>query len=122
MGLLLSKLLNKLGLLSDEDYAEQLLEDAADDVHQAASIAKRMSPYRSDPNYAEQVKQANQDFAEATAHANKIISSLKPDVLSAVKKRRHTMKKSSHKSPHRSSQKSLRRSMGGTRKRVRHAH
>jgi hypothetical protein len=122
MGLLLSKLLNKLGLLSDEDYAEQLLEDAADDVHQAASIAKRMSPYRSDPDYAEQVKQANQDFAAATAHANKIISSLKPDVLSAVKKRRHTMKKSSHKSPHRSSQKSSHRSMGGTRKRVRHAH
>ena len=114
MGLLLSKLLYKLGLLSDEDYAEKLLEDAAGDVHEAASIARRMSPYRSDPDYAEQVKQANQDFAEATAHANKIILSLKPNVLSAVKKRRHTMKKSSHKSPHRSHG-------GRTNKRARHA-
>lgn len=115
MGLLLSKLLNKLGLLSDEDYAEKLLEDAAGDVHEAASIARRMSPYRSDPDYAEQVKQANHDFAEATAHANKIISSLKPDVLISVQKKRHTMKKKRHHSPQ--------RSMGGkqTKKRNRHA-
>ena len=121
MGLLLSRLLYNLGLLSDEDYAEQLLEDAADDVHQAASIAKRMSPYRSDPEYAEQVKQANHDFAAATAHANKIISSLKPNVLHSVQKKRHTMKKK--KSSQRSSHKSPRRSMGGqqTYKRARHA-
>jgi len=114
MGLLLSKLLHTLGLLSDEDYAEQLLEDAAHDVHQAASIAKHMSPYRSDPNYAEQVKQANHDFAKATKHAREIITSLKPNVLISVQKRRQSIKHSSHKSPH--------RSMGGTIKRVRHAH
>jgi hypothetical protein len=102
MGLLLSKLLHKLGLLSDEDYAEQLLEDAAGDVHQAASIAKRMSRYRSDPDYAEQVQQANHDFAEATGRANKIISSLKPNVLISVQKKRRTMKKKRHGSPQKS--------------------
>lgn len=100
MGLLLSKLLHTLGLLSDEDYAEKLLEDAAYDVHQAASISKRMSPYRSDPDYREQVKQANDDFAEATKHAREIITSLKPNVLQSVQKKRRSMKKtnSSHKS------------------------
>jgi hypothetical protein len=119
MGLLFSKLLNKLGLLSDEDYAEQLLEDAAHDVHHAASIAKHMSPYRSDPEYAEQVRQANHDFAKAAKHAREIITSLKPSVLSSVQKRRHTMKHSSHRSSHTSPQKS----MGGqqTVKRARHA-
>lgn len=102
MGLLLSRLLHTLGLLSDEDYAEQILEDAAQDVHQAASIAKGMSQYRSDPEYAEQVQQANHDFAKATAHANKIISSLKSNVLISIQKKRRTMKKSRHQSPQKS--------------------
>lgn len=104
MGLLFSKLLHKLGLLSDEDYAEQILEDAAYDVHEAAAIAKHMSPYRSDPEYTEQVRKANQDFAEATKHAREIITSLKPNVLISVQKKRHTMKKKRH---------SPQRSMGG---------
>jgi hypothetical protein len=101
MGLLLSKLLHKLGLLSDEDLAEKMLENAADDVHQAASIAKRMSPYRSDPDYTEQVKQANRNFANATGRAREILNSLKPNVLLSVKARRRTMKKGRPRSPHR---------------------
>ena len=98
MGLLLSKLLHSLGLISDEDCAEKLLEDAAYDVHQAASIAKQMSPYRSDPEYSEQVRQANHDFAKATKHAREIITSLKPNVLISVQKKRQSMKQRSHRS------------------------
>jgi len=98
MGLLLSKLLHTLGLISDEDYAEQILEDAAYDVHEAAAIAKHMSPYRSDPEYTEQVRKANHDFAKATKHAREIITSLKPNVLISVQKKRQSMKQRSHRS------------------------
>jgi hypothetical protein len=98
MGLLLSKLLHTLGLISDEDYAEQILEDAAHNVHEAAAIAKHMSPHRSDPEYSEQVRQANHDFAKATKRAREIITSLKPNVLISVQKKRQSMKQSSHRS------------------------
>lgn len=114
MGHLLSKLLHTLGLISDEDYAERILEDAAYDVHEAAAIAKHMSPYRSDPEYTEQVRKANHDFAKATKHAREIITSLKPNVLISVQKKRQSMKQKRH---------SHERSMGGkhTKKRARHA-
>lgn len=103
MGILFSRLLNKLGLLSDEDLAEELLEDAARDIKQAeASLDRVLASNKSDPEeYKEKVDKAYAGIIRVSARTEQFIHSLKPNLLLSIKNRR-TMKKSSHRSPHRS--------------------
>jgi hypothetical protein len=116
MGLLFSKLLNKLGLLSDEDLAEEILEDAARDIKQAeASLDRALAFDKSDPKeYKKKVDKATATVMRLSVQTDRFITSLNPNLRQSIKNKR-TMKKSSHRSPHRSPH----RSHGGqTKKRV----
>jgi len=116
MGLLFSKLLNKLGLLSDEDLAEEILEGAARNIKQAeASLERALAFDKSDPKeYEKKVDKATATVMRLSAQTDRFITSLTPNQKHAIKTKR-TMKKSSHRSPHRSPH----RSHGGqTKKRV----
>jgi hypothetical protein len=122
MGLLFSKLLNKLGLLSDEDLAEEILEDAARDIKQAeASLDRALAFDKSDPKeYKKKVDKATATVMRLSVQTDRFITSLNPNLRQSIKNKR-TMKKSSHRSPHRSHSphRSPHRSHGGqTKKRV----
>jgi hypothetical protein len=116
MGLLFSKLLNKLGLLSDEDLAEEILEDAKRQIKQAeASLDRALAFDKSDPKeYKKKVDKATATVMRLSVQTDRFITSLNPNLRQSIKNKR-TMKKSSHRSPHRSPH----RSHGGqTKKRV----
>jgi hypothetical protein len=102
MGLFFSKLLNKLGLLSDEDLAEEILEGAARNIKQAEASLDRVEALdKFDPEYKEKVAKATAAVMKLSAQTDRFISSLTPNQKHSIKTKR-TMKKSSHRSPHRS--------------------
>jgi uncharacterized protein YdiU (UPF0061 family) len=108
MGLFFSKLLNKLGLLSDQDLVEEILEDAKRQIKQAEADIDRVAADTSNPNYKNDMEQASNALAEAYKKPREFMNSIKDTkILSAIQKKRRTMKKSS---PRRSPPRSPRRS------------